>query len=522
MGAIDYASIQSDAREIRMDRIALLYAEITAATRAFLAALAESDRHRDWSDEGFGSCAEWLSWRCGISRNTANEKVRAARALESLPLISEAMARGELSFSKVRALTRVAAPENEAELLAFARAGLTANLERLVRGWKTLSREAEVGREHALHQTRSFSVFPDEQGMYVVKGRLDPEVGAVLMRAIEAAGDALFAEEWRGRGRTGPDEDQVDPAQRRADAVGLLAERALAAGFGQRTEVGSETGPAAAPETEAPISGSRAERYQVVLHVEAATLKEAGEPCMSELEDGTRVSAETARRLSCDASRVVAQCSEEGAVQSLGRRTRTVPPSTRRALEARDRGCRFPGCGLRFTDAHHVEHWADGGETSVRNLVLLCRRHHRRVHEDGWKICIDKVGQVVFFTPTGKALGQVPSVGEVPMAGQPPRLAEASIVNEVASAASVACGAAVSPAEAGGSFAAVRTGTSEAEASPAAPAEPLIRRNRSRGVEPHSSTCSPRWKRDGDVPWSVEAAAWEALDPQDENDDAVA
>jgi hypothetical protein len=204
MGAIDYASIQSDAREGRMDRVALLYAEITAATRAFLAALAESDRHRDWSDEGFGSCAEWLSWRCGISRNTANEKVRAALALESLPLISEAMARGELSFSKVRALTRVAAPENEAELLEFARAGSTANLERLVRGWKTLSREGELGRERALHLTRSFSVFPDEQGMYVVRGRLDPEVGAVLMRAIDAAGDALFAEEWRERGGDEP------------------------------------------------------------------------------------------------------------------------------------------------------------------------------------------------------------------------------------------------------------------------------------------------------------------------------
>jgi hypothetical protein len=294
MGAIDYASIQSDAREGRMDRVALLYAEITAATRAFLAALAESDRHRDWSDEGFGSCAEWLSWRCGISRNTANEKVRAALALESLPLISDAMARGELSFSKVRALTRVAAPENEAELLEFARAGSTANLERLVRGWKTLSREGELRREHALHLTRSFSVFPDEQGMYVVRGRLDPEAGAVLMRAIEAAGDALFAEEWRERGETSPDEDQTDPAHRRADAVGLLAERALAAGFGIAHDES---------ENEAPINGSRAERYQVVLHVEESTLSAAAEPGMSELEDGTRVSAEPSAHMHAGAQR---------------------------------------------------------------------------------------------------------------------------------------------------------------------------------------------------------------------------
>ena len=457
MGAIDYASIQSDAREGRMDRVALLYAEITAATRAFLAALAESDRHRDWSDEGFGSCAEWLSWRCGISRNTANEKVRAALALESLPLISEAMARGELSFSKVRALTRVAAPENEAELLEFARAGSTANLERLVRGWKTLSREGELGRERALHLTRSFSVFPDEQGMYVVRGRLDPEVGAVLMRAIEAAGDALFAEEWRARGETNPDEDQTDPAQRRADAVGLLAERALAAGFGIAHDES---------ENKAPISGSRAERYQVVLHVEESTLSEAAEPGMSELEDGTRVSAETARRLSCDATRVAVTRDEAGSVPRVGRRTRTVPPATRRALEARDRGCRFPGCGLRFTDAHHVEHWADGGETAIQNLVLLCPRHHRRVHEDGWTVCVDKIGQVVFFTPSGKALGQVP-----------------------------------------------REGHDGAE-SPTSAAERLLGRSRHRGIEAGSSGGAPRWNRDRDIPWSIEAAAWEALEAE--------
>ena len=131
--------------------------------------------------------------RSASRRARTNEKVRAARALEHLPLISEAMARGELSFSKVRALTRAAVPENEAELLEFARAGSAANLERLVRGWKTLSRFDEVQQERIRHGRRCFSVFPDEDGMYVVKGRLDPEVGAALMRVVEAASDALFA-----------------------------------------------------------------------------------------------------------------------------------------------------------------------------------------------------------------------------------------------------------------------------------------------------------------------------------------
>ena len=219
----DQEALEPEAHIERMDRVAVLFAEITAATREFLAALAQSDRHRDWEDEGFGSCAEWLAWRIGITRGTANEKVRAARALEDLPLISEAMASSELSFSKVRAITRVATPDNESELLEFARAGSAANLERLVRGWKKLSRWNEQQAERVRHSRRRFSVFPDEDGMYVVRGRLDPEVGAALMRAVEAASDALFAETRRERHSP----EVPEPAQLRADAVGLLAERAL-------------------------------------------------------------------------------------------------------------------------------------------------------------------------------------------------------------------------------------------------------------------------------------------------------
>ncbi len=370
---LDQATIESDARHERMDRVAIHYGEITAATREFLRALAESDRHRDWAEEGLGSCAEWLAWQIGITRNTANEKVRAARALEGLPLISEAMARGEISYSKVRSLTRVATADNESELLAFARAGSAANLERLVRGWKTLDRYDEGRAERIRHRSRCFSVFPDEDGMYVVKGRLTPEVAAVLMRAVEAASDALFAE--RSAENAKDDGERTEPQQLRADAMGLLAERALAAGF-----AGDEAG------DEVPVSGSRAERYQVMLYVEPETLTEQGEPGLSELEDGTRVSAETARRLACDASRVEVRRDSYGSLLDVGRRTRTVPSALRRGLEARDRGCRFPGCGLRFTDAHHIVHWADGGETILANMVLLCRRHHRRVHEDGYRV----------------------------------------------------------------------------------------------------------------------------------------
>ena len=103
-----------------------------------------------------------------------------------------------------------------------------------------------------------------------------------------------------------------------------------------------------------------------------------------------------------------------GSVLDVGRKTRTIPPALRRALDARDRGCRFPGCGLRFTDAHHIKHWADGGETKLENTLLLCRSHHRKVHEGGYRVCSDRNGQVAFFTPMGKALFEVPPLPELP------------------------------------------------------------------------------------------------------------
>ena len=144
-----------------------------------------------------------------------------------------------------------------------------------------------------------------------------------------------------------------------------------------------------------------------MVHCDAATLAEDGEPGRSDL-DGIRVSAETSRRMACDAAVVAMVHAKDGSMLSVGRRTRTIPPHIRRALEERDRGCRFPGCGCRFTEAHHVKHWADGGETSLRNTLLLCRRHHRAVHEGQVKLSVATDGTVVFFTPGGKMLADAP------------------------------------------------------------------------------------------------------------------
>ncbi len=425
-----------DALEALGDEIATLAAHIHAATQRFLALVAEFDARRGWEWAGHRSCAHWLAARTGYTLATAQEKVRVARTLAGLPETSAAMARGELSFSQVRALVRVATPDTEEVLLELGRGLATDKLERMVRGWRRGTREEEANRERDLYDTRTFSVFPDEEGMYLVRGKLPPEIGALLMRAIEAASDTLYREAQRGRRERAPREGgcegsdgasadapneastrlPFDPelcrkeaAQRRADAVGLLAERALAAGLGAAGLGTAEgTGPTEAGEDPTPISGTRAERYQVILHVEAKALvaedghaprpKSAGPGSIGatksgraqsprcELEDGTRLSAESARRLCCDAGVVRMVQDREGRILDVGRRTRTIPPSLRRALEARDRGCRFPGCGSRFTDAHHVRHWADGGATSLGNCLLLCRFHHRLVHEEGWRV----------------------------------------------------------------------------------------------------------------------------------------
>ena len=365
------------------ERIAQLAAGINIATYEMLTLVAEFDRREGWADN-FTSCAEWLAWRTGRTLAAARENVRVAHALEELPLTATAMKSGQLSYTKVRTMTRVATPETEATLLEYAQSTSAARLEWLVRGWKTLSRDGELAAEEVRHQSRTFSVAIDADGMYVVRGRLEPEVGAVLMRAIEAASDALYR---------GEDPDRRPRnRQRRADAAGLVAERALAVGFGGE-------------------SGSRAERYQVVVHTDAATLMERGETGRSEL-DGVRVSAETSRRMACDAARV-AMCHRDGEVVSVGRRRRTIPPHIRRALEERDRGCRYPGCASRFTEAHHVKHWADGGETSLANTILLCRRHHRLVHEGGTRLALDRDGKAAFFTREGAVLGGSPPLPEV-------------------------------------------------------------------------------------------------------------
>jgi len=379
------------------DEIAELAAHLDAATAHLLDLIRDFDIREGWNT-GFRSCAAWLSWRVGLGPLAAREHVRVARALGGLPRLAQALARGELSYAKVRALTRVATAETEEQLLAVGRAGTAEHLERIVRGWRRVDRQAEAREAARQHASRALHVYRDDDGTVVLRGRLAPEVGALLLQALTAARETLYQ---RTRGAE-PEADPPTMAQQQADALALLAETALHHGMDP---------------------GTAGERYQVVVHVDAAVLADADAPGQSVLEDGARVPAGTSQRLACDASRVVMRHDQEGRMLEVGARTRTIPPALRRALHHRDHGCRFPGCGVPFGQGHHIRHWAQGGPTTLSNLALLCRRHHRAVHEEGYQVDRHADGELRFRRPDGRLLPEVPPSPSVP--GDPAQILRA-------------------------------------------------------------------------------------------------
>lgn len=366
---IDLVALSLDELEVEL---ATLASHLYAGTCRWLELVGELDRRGGWAESGRASCAEWLAWRCALTPRAAREHVRVARRLPELAVIHAAFARGELSYAKVRALTRVATAETEEELLALARVFTAAQLERAVRGYRRVT--TEEARE--LQEDAHLSVFWEADGSLAIHGRLAPEDGALLLHALEAMRDA----HWKQN--CGSAEPRPAWQASNAEALVALADAALA---------------------HAGESRPGGERYQVVVHADEDVLSHDGKGGC-ELDDGSALAPETARRLACDAS-----------VVRNGRKTRTIPPALRRALRSRDRGCRFPGCeNRRFLDAHHVHHWARGGPTTLGNLVLLCRHHHRLVHESGWHV--DR--RMRFYDASGRPF---PAVPDLPR-GQPDEL----------------------------------------------------------------------------------------------------
>jgi hypothetical protein len=385
--------------------ITTLAAHLHAATYRLLVLIEEFDRRGGWGEWGVLSCAHWLSWKCGIDLGAAREKVRVARCLAHLPQIAESFRKGEVSYSKVRAMTRVATPENEDYLLMIARHGSASHVERLVRGFRRVLRTMEREHANALDEARKLDVFWDDDGMLVVNARLTPEQGALFVKALEAAREAQYRERAAARAHddaSAPggvsaqvsckaDTPPATHAAHRADALVAMAEGFLDHGL---------------------AGAGSAERHQVVVHVTAPARRapERGGFDACALEAGPPIAEDTARRLGCDASVVRMVETAAGEPLAVGRKMRTVPPAIRRALERRDGGCRFPGCtNRRHVDAHHIRHWADGGETSLQNLVLLCRRHHHLVHEGGFAVrALDGARHLVFSRRDGEAVPRVP------------------------------------------------------------------------------------------------------------------
>jgi Domain of unknown function (DUF222)/HNH endonuclease len=365
------------------ERIAEQAAHLDAALHRLLTDLRTFDRDGGWHTQGARSCAHWLSWRVGWGLGAAREHLRVADRLADLPLLDDALRRGEVSYSKIRAITRVATPENEAALLEIARHSSGHQLETVCRKYRSvLLHDAEPDPEpESDRQWRWVARRDTADGMVRIEAVLHPEEAALVWAAVDHCAQQQCRESQRVSAET------PGSAFDRADALVQIAQGYLRGDRPDRSpielvvSVPAETlrrRLAVAPAMAAAPPGS----------ADAVMATEVPDPCdVACLADGTCVSAEAARRLSCDCGVVEIALDKHGALLSVGRKRRTISGSMKRALLQRDRTCRFPGCGNRlYLEAHHIVHWADGGDTSLQNMVACCSFHHRFVHEYGCSI----------------------------------------------------------------------------------------------------------------------------------------
>jgi hypothetical protein len=363
--------------------------------------LAEIDKRRLFERDGHLSAASWLASGFKVAWGTAREQVRIARGLEEMPETRRALDEGELSMSAVRMLVaaRDADPEAfrrcEGTLVEAARIHSIGDLGRVAAYWRqAVEREHALEGEEKLRELRRLHASVSLLGVVRVDGNLDPETGETLLTALGAVLDA----EAHSRG----EEDVRTPAQRRADALGEICRQWLD-GADRPTVAGER------PHVTVTVAADTLQAVDAPQGDDALPAGEVppgGSSSAIELDHVGPVSPETARRLACDASLMRVVMSGRSEPLDVGRRTSVVPPAMRRAVIVRDRHCRFPGCDRPHTwcDAHHVVHWADGGATAVQNLLLICRRHHRVVHDRGGFRLELLDGRPVFRRPDGSVL----------------------------------------------------------------------------------------------------------------------
>ena len=357
-----------------------LCTRINAATYELLVMIREFDERAGFLQWGLQTCAEWLAWRCDISLTTAREKVRVAHALKVLPLISSAFSTGELSYSKVKEMTRVANAENESALLDFALRHTAVTVAERCRELRC-GLETSIGTAERAWANRSLRVRRDrERNLMTITVELPMDAGQFVEKALDKARDDDVLEI--------PDLVDASWSTRQADAFINLVTAYLSGD-----------------------KGTTNDNHLVTIHVDESAL--AG-------NDGrAAVPIESVKRHCCDGHAIVITETSEGEPLSIGRKSRIIPKAIERAVHSRDQNCcRFPGCAnSRFLHCHHVDHWANGGETSVDNLMLLCTKHHTLVHEGGFTIRRDFLDNWAFFRPDGIA---VPDVGYVSAAYENP------------------------------------------------------------------------------------------------------
>lgn len=408
-----------DPRLADLDREILRIAGLSnAIDYKFIKLLAEFDELQGWVGDGIKSFAHWLNWRCGMGALVAREKIRVARKLRNLPMIDAAFRNGELGYTKVRAITRVANEENEVYLIAIAKHGTARHIEKAVQRFNWCKRrDAQESDElDEYRRTPRLNWRQDEFGMYCINAILPPEEGELVIKALhkmtqemrrdadekpdaatektgESAAGNVNNDENVSRetfsGETSEDRLSVGTySVNDATALANIAEHYLA----------SEAGPKAL---------ASADRYQVLLHVNenAAHIDHKIEqgPC-THIDGGRFLAPEVAQRLACAATVTTILEDDDGNILNIGRRSRTPSRAISLAVQIRDGGCRFPNCHqTRWTDQHHIVRWADGGETSEANLITLCRHHHTLLHQG--RFSIEKDGaKVRFIDQFGKAV----------------------------------------------------------------------------------------------------------------------
>jgi hypothetical protein len=352
-----------------LDRnILILCGRINTATYELLVLVREFDERAGWLKWGMQNCAEWLAWRCDFSMTTALEKVRVAHALKWLPAISQGFSTGTLSYSKVRALTRVANRHNENDLLSFALRHSAAHVAERCRELRC-GTDASTDEAARAFANRSLRIRRDHQrSMMSITIELPLDTGELLENALDKARDDVCLDI--------PDLVDTSWSTRQADALVNVLKGYL----------------------HGDDASSHSDDYLVTIHVDQSAL--AGK------EGRSALPIESVKRICCDSHAVVLTENEQGEPLSIGRKTRLVPKAIERALRARDHGCcRFPGCGnRRYLHSHHVEHWSNGGETSLANLILLCTKHHTLVHEGGFRVERDFRNRWFFLRPDGIAV----------------------------------------------------------------------------------------------------------------------